>query len=46
MLEAIPYAELLTIEQGGHNIPYMQPSIVGSGIVDFLDRSILSHSAD
>lgn len=41
MLEAIPHAELLTIEQGRHNITYMQPSIVGSGIVGFLDRSIL-----
>jgi pimeloyl-ACP methyl ester carboxylesterase len=41
MLEAIPHAELLTIEQGRHNITYMQPSNVGSGIVGFLDRSIL-----
>jgi hypothetical protein len=30
----------LTIEEGGHNITYMQPSIVGPGITDFLDGSI------
>lgn len=46
MLEAIPHAKLLTIEQGRHNIPYMQPSIVGSAIVDFLDRSILPSTVD
>ncbi len=40
MLEAIPHAELMTIEEGGHNITYMQPSIVGPGIAAFLDRSI------
>ena len=39
MLEAIPHAELLTIEEGGHNIIYMQPSIVGPAIADFLDQS-------
>ena len=39
MLEAIPHAELLTIEDGGHNITYMQPSIVGPAIADFLDQS-------
>jgi pimeloyl-ACP methyl ester carboxylesterase len=40
MLNAIPHAQLLTIEEGGHNITYMQPSIVGPGITDFLDGSI------
>ena len=40
MLEAIPHAELLTIEGGGHNITYMQPSIVGRRISAFLDSAI------
>ena len=40
LLAAIPYAELLTIEEGGHNITYMQPSIVGPGIVEFLNRAV------
>ncbi len=37
MLKAIPHAELLTIEGGGHNITYMQPSIVGPEITRFLE---------
>jgi hypothetical protein len=28
------------IDDGGHNITYMQPSIVGPAIVEFLDRSV------
>ena len=40
MLEAIPHAELLIIEGGGHNITYMQPSIVGRRISAFLDSAI------
>ena len=42
LLEAIPHAELLAIEDGGHNITYMQPSIVGPAIIDFLYPHISS----
>ena len=39
LLQAIPQAQLLTIKKGGHNITYMQPSIVGPSITDFLSQS-------
>ena len=39
LLQAIPQAQLLTINRGGHNITYMQPSIVGPAITDFLNQS-------
>ena len=39
LLQAIPQAQLLTIKKGGHNITYMQPSIVGPSITDFLNQS-------
>jgi len=40
LLLAIPHAELIAIEDGGHNITYMQPSIVGPAIVDFVNQNI------
>ena len=39
LLLAIPHAELVVIEGGGHNITYMQPSIVGPAIVDFVGQN-------
>ena len=40
LLQAIPHAELIAIEDGGHNITYMQPSIVGPAIVEFIDQTV------
>jgi len=40
LLEVIPHTQLVVIDDGGHNITYMQPSIVGPAIVEFLDRSV------
>ena len=40
LLLAIPHAELIAIEGGGHNITYMQPSIVGPAVVEFLDQAV------
>ena len=34
--ECIPHSELLTIEEGTHDITYRQPSQVGDSINDFL----------
>ena len=39
MLKAIPQAQLLTIKDGGHNITYMQPSIVGPALSQFLQQN-------
>jgi pimeloyl-ACP methyl ester carboxylesterase len=39
LLEAIPHAQLVAIEEGGHNITYMQPSIVGPAIANFLQKN-------
>jgi pimeloyl-ACP methyl ester carboxylesterase len=39
LLLAIPHTELIAIEGGGHNITYMQPSIVGPAVVEFLDQT-------
>ena len=36
LITAIPHTKIVTIDEGGHNITYMQPSIVGSAITDFL----------
>ena len=38
MAKAIPHAELVTIVDGGHNITYMQPSIVGPAVIDFVGQ--------
>ncbi len=40
LLLAIPHTELIAIEGGGHNITYMQPSIVGPAVVEFLDQTV------
>ena len=40
LLLAIPHTELVVIQEGGHNITYMQPSIVGPAIVDFVDGTL------
>lgn len=40
LLQAIPHAELIAIEDGGHNITYMQPSIIGPAIVEFIDQTV------
>lgn len=39
LLEAIPHSQLVAIEEGGHNITYMQPSIVGPAIANFLQKN-------
>jgi pimeloyl-ACP methyl ester carboxylesterase len=39
LLQAIPHAQLVAIEEGGHNITYMQPSIVGPAIANFLQKN-------
>ena len=36
--ECIPHAELLTIEEGTHDITYRQPTEVGNSIVDFISK--------
>ena len=46
LLLAIPHAELIAIKDGGHNITYMQPSIVGPAIVEFLDQTAIGKQPD
>ena len=36
--ECIPHSELLTIEEGTHDITYRQPTEVGNSIVDFISK--------
>ena len=38
--ECIPHSELLTIEEGTHDITYRQPTEVGSAIINFLIKNI------
>ena len=40
MLKVMPQAELVTVLEGGHNITYMQPSIVGPAITSFLQKQL------
>jgi len=40
LLELIPHSRLIVIDDGGHNITYAQPTIVGTAIRDFLNEGV------
>jgi hypothetical protein len=39
-MQSIPHSELKIINEGKHDIAYANPSVVGSTILEFLDKQL------